>query len=76
MSQFEYPRPQLVRSQWQSLNGSWDFAFDDERRYRLPTDNIAWTHQITVPFAPESEARWSHDQYRRRRVAVRAALAR
>ena len=25
----EYPRPQLVREKWQSLNGFWDFAFDD-----------------------------------------------
>lgn len=22
----EYPRPQLVRTQWQSLNGIWQFA--------------------------------------------------
>lgn len=26
----DYPRPQLERSSWQSLNGSWQFAFDDE----------------------------------------------
>ena len=25
----EYPRPMLVRDQWQSLNGVWQFAFDD-----------------------------------------------
>ncbi len=24
-----YPRPQFVREQWQSLNGTWQFAFDD-----------------------------------------------
>jgi len=62
MSQFEYPRPQLVRSEWQSLNGAWDFAFDDERRYRLPSDPIAWTHRITVPFAPEAQASGIGDQ--------------
>ena len=27
-----YPRPQFVRKDWQSLNGAWDFAFDDEDR--------------------------------------------
>ncbi|WP_408071708.1 glycoside hydrolase family 2 protein [Butyrivibrio sp. JL13D10] len=26
----DYPRPQLVRSNWINLNGQWDFAFDDE----------------------------------------------
>lgn len=25
----EYPRPQFVRSQWQNLNGEWQFDFDD-----------------------------------------------
>jgi beta-galactosidase/beta-glucuronidase len=51
-----YPRPQLVRERWTSLNGAWQFTFDDERRYHRPTDPIAWTHQIEVPFCPESAA--------------------
>jgi len=51
-----YPRPQLVRSDWTSLNGQWQFAFDDERRHRRPSDPIDWTHEITVPFSPESNA--------------------
>ena len=25
----EYPRPQFVRQDWKSLNGLWEFAFDD-----------------------------------------------
>lgn len=28
----DYPRPQLVRDTWDNLNGSWDFAFDDDDR--------------------------------------------
>jgi len=56
MPDFAYPRPQLVRDHWQSLNGAWRFAFDDERRFTLPNDPIEWTHEITVPFPPESEA--------------------
>ncbi len=56
MSEFAYPRPQLVRQHWQSLNGAWRFAFDDERRYKLPADPIEWTHDIIVPFPPESQA--------------------
>lgn len=27
----EYPRPQFRRQDWLSLNGEWDFAFDDEQ---------------------------------------------
>jgi beta-galactosidase/beta-glucuronidase len=53
---FAYPRPQLVRDNWQSLNGPWRFTFDNQRRYRLPDDGIAWTHEIIVPFPPESQA--------------------
>ncbi|WP_026507098.1 glycoside hydrolase family 2 protein [Butyrivibrio sp. MC2013] len=26
----DYPRPQLVRQNWELLNGSWEFEFDDE----------------------------------------------
>jgi hypothetical protein len=54
MSQFEYPRPQLVREKWMSLNGTWRFMFDDERRCKLPECPPEWTNQITVPFAPET----------------------
>ncbi|MET0857144.1 MAG: glycoside hydrolase family 2 TIM barrel-domain containing protein [Telluria sp.] len=56
MSEFMYPRPQLVRDSWQSLNGSWDFAFDDERRFSSPADPIDWRRRILVPFAPEASA--------------------
>jgi beta-galactosidase/beta-glucuronidase len=56
MSEFMYPRPQLVRDSWHSLNGLWDFAFDDDGRYAGPDDPIEWTHQILVPFAPEAPA--------------------
>lgn len=56
MSRFEYPRPQLVRAHWQSLNGDWAFGFDDQRRHHLPDDDIDWTHTISVPFAPEASA--------------------
>ena len=56
MSQFEYPRPQLVRDAWQSLNGEWEFAFDHEQRFSHPGDPIDWSARINVPFAPESKA--------------------
>lgn len=62
MAQFEYPRPQLRRDAWQSLNGSWEFCFDDARRYRGPADDIVWDRRIEVPFAPECELSGIGDQ--------------
>jgi len=56
MADFMYPRPQLVRDQWHSLNGKWRFCFDDERRFRFPMTPVEWTHEIEVPFPPESKA--------------------
>ncbi len=54
MSDFAYPRPQLVRQQWMNLNGKWKFMFDDERRCRMPDAVTGWTHEINVPFSPET----------------------
>lgn len=54
MSQFDYPRPQLVRDHWMSLNGPWQFMFDDDHRCKMPDLVDGWTHQINVPFAPET----------------------
>jgi len=59
---FKYPRPQLVREQWQSLNGSWRFCFDNDRKYRFPITPIQWTHEIKVPFPPESKASGINDR--------------
>ncbi|MDB5934763.1 MAG: glycoside hydrolase family 2 [Massilia sp.] len=56
MNQFEYPRPQMVRDRWISLNGPWKFMYDDERRCAMPDCVDGWTHEIMVPFAPETEA--------------------
>ena len=27
----EYPRPELIRKEWISLHGEWDFAFDQKK---------------------------------------------
>jgi len=53
--QFEYPRPQLVRDHWMNLNGKWRFRYDDEMRCRVQDGVCDWTHEINVPFAPETE---------------------
>ena len=60
--QFAYPRPQLERPQWTSLNGRWRFLFDNDRRYRQPGDIKSWPLSIQVPFPPESAASGIHDE--------------
>ncbi|MDQ3749795.1 MAG: hypothetical protein M3367_12425 [Acidobacteriota bacterium] len=51
----EYPRPDLARAEWQTLNGAWQFEFDDANRglkegwYKTPTQKFS--RQIQVPFA-------------------------
>jgi beta-galactosidase/beta-glucuronidase len=50
-----YPRPQLVRDNWTSLNGMWEFALDADAAWRVPGD-VVWKQEIVVPFAPETAA--------------------
>ncbi len=49
-----YPRPQLVRKHWISLNGEWRFLFDDDVLFEQPSDITDWPLKIKVPFPPES----------------------
>jgi beta-galactosidase/beta-glucuronidase len=60
-----YPRPQLCREQWLSLDGTWDFGYDDEgtglaERWfepdSQPDSQGAFAERIEVPFPPESPA--------------------
>ena len=54
----DYPRPQFVRDNWENLNGTWDFRFDDENvgeRQRWYRDLVA-DRTITVPFTYETPA--------------------
>ena len=48
-----YPRPQLQRDSWHSLNGLWDFALDADARWRSPAE-VSWNAKILVPFSPEA----------------------
>jgi len=48
-----YPRPQLRRNSWWSLNGEWDFAIDAAAVWRLP-EHVEWDDVIEVPFSPET----------------------
>lgn len=53
-----YPRPRLIRSDWQDLSGAWELAFDDtdvglvEAWWR--EDSEVFTIKVTVPYPPES----------------------
>jgi len=46
----EYPRPQMVRSTWQNLNGRWEYAVSQ----RFGSKPETFTGQILVPFPIES----------------------
>lgn len=52
----EYPRPLMVRKEWQSLNGLWQFAFDDAEKGA----SLGWKsghdlpERILVPFTFEA----------------------
>ena len=50
-----YPRPQLVRREWESLNGPWEFWLDEHGAVES-ADHVGWNSTIQVPFAPETEA--------------------
>jgi beta-galactosidase/beta-glucuronidase len=51
-----YPRPQLQRVHWSSLDGTWRFAFDDGKRFAHPREVDDWPLRIEVPFPIESRA--------------------
>jgi beta-galactosidase/beta-glucuronidase len=54
-----YPRPQLVREDWTSLDGMWEFSFDDDdegltQRWFEKDSTYDFPQSIRVPFVPES----------------------
>jgi beta-galactosidase/beta-glucuronidase len=62
----DYPRPQFVRNNWTNLNGSWDFAFDDENL----GEKEGWFREfqvqkeIQVPFTYETKMSGIQDEKR------------
>lgn len=55
----EYPRPDFVRKEWLSLNGAWEFGFDDkdageDEQWFLADHPAALNRTIQVPFAFQS----------------------
>ena len=48
----EYPRPQMVRENWECLNGEWDYAITSVTNTQGRPER--WDGKILVPFALES----------------------
>lgn len=53
----DYPRPQMMRESWLSLNGTWEFEFDFGKsgKERGVVNRARFEREITVPFCPESK---------------------
>lgn len=54
----EVPQPQFARPDWQSLNGEWEFEFDDANaglREDWAASQKAFRRRITVPYAFETK---------------------
>lgn len=61
----EYPRPDFVRQQWQTLNGTWLLSFDDENcglQEEWYRTGLPESQDILVPFAYQSETSGIHDE--------------
>lgn len=62
----DYPRPQFVRKNWENLNGTWDFCFDDQN----VGEAEAWYKElrseqtIQVPFTYETKLSGIQDESR------------
>lgn len=59
-----YPRPQLVRNNWQNLDGEWDFVFDDENIGEKEEyfNKFPKGKKILVPFTYETELSGINDE--------------
>lgn len=54
----EHPRPDFMRADWQTLNGSWEFEFDDADRglaERWYAGNKKFSRKIVVPYCFQSK---------------------
>ncbi|MEH0688645.1 beta galactosidase jelly roll domain-containing protein [Vibrio cholerae] len=59
MNKPEYPRPQFVRESWQSLNGQWQFDFDDDNKghdEEWYKPGFSLSNKIEVPFVYQAKA--------------------
>lgn len=60
----EYPQPQFEREDWRSLNGIWEFEFDDQDaglNEKWASGDRPFSRNIVVPFCFESRASGIND---------------
>ena len=77
----DYPRPQFVRKDWENLNGTWVFGFDDENVGEIEKwyENFKGELAIQVPFTFETKMSGIQDETRhdniwyRRKIQVDAS---
>ena len=55
-----YPRPQLVRSDWENLNGKWNFGFEDVNEKSALSGDLPLV--INVPFTYETKLSGIHHE--------------
>ncbi len=62
----DYPRPQFVRSNWENLNGTWEFRFDDENVGEREKwyEDFNGACKIQVPFTYETKLSGIEDENR------------
>ncbi len=62
--QKDYPRPQFVRNDWASLNGIWNFGFDDGNKGEAEGwyKSFHREKEICVPFTYETKKSNIHDE--------------
>lgn len=62
----DYPRPQFVRENWENLNGTWDFGFDDDHVGEKEKwyVNFGGDKKIQVPFTYETKLSGIQDETR------------
>ena len=62
----DYPRPQFVRKNWENLNGTWDFQFDDENIGEAQKwyEDFRGMLSIQVPFTFETKMSGIEDEKR------------
>ena len=72
----DYPRPQFVRKQWENLNGTWDFRFDDENVGESEKwfTNFKGDLEIQVPFTFETKLSGIQDETRHDNIWYRRTI--
>lgn len=62
----DYPRPQFTRTDWENLNGTWDFGFDDENAGEKKKwyQEFKGDKKINVPFTYETKLSGIQDETR------------